>query len=41
MNGDTEDKLFAARLGDLVSRCERDGVCCFSNFLDDRQCAEV
>lgn len=41
MNGDTEDKLFAARLGDLVSRCERDGICCFSNFLDERQCAEA
>lgn len=38
MNGETEDKLFAAKLGDLLERCERDGVCCFSNFLDERQC---
>ncbi len=40
MNG-AEDKLFAARLSDIVKRCERDGVCCFSNFLDEKQCAEA
>ncbi len=41
MNAETEDKLFFARLGDIVKRCERDGVCCFSNFMDERQCAEA
>ncbi len=34
------DKLFAARLGDMVSRCERDGCAVFSRFLDERQCAQ-
>ena len=34
-----EDKLFTARLGDMVSRCERDGCPVFSSFLDERQCA--
>ena len=33
-----EDKLFEARLGDMTSRCERDGVPVFSSFLDERQC---
>lgn len=41
MNHDPDDKLFAAKLGDIVSRSERDGICCFSNFLDERQCAEA
>lgn len=41
MNGNSEDRLFAARLSDIVSRSERDGICCFSNFLDEKQCAEA
>lgn len=41
MNCTAEDRLFAARLSDIVSRSERDGVCCFSNFLDEKQCAEA
>ena len=36
---DQSDKLFAARLGDMVSLCERDGTAQFSSFLDERQCA--
>lgn len=40
MNG-AEDKFFAARLGDIVKRSERDGLCCFSNFLDEKQCVEA
>ncbi|MBR6967851.1 MAG: RNA-binding protein [Ruminococcus sp.] len=35
------DKLFAARLADMVSLCERDGACQYSYFLDERQCAEA
>lgn len=35
------DKLFSARLADMVSRCERDGAPVFSSFLDERQCAEA
>ncbi len=34
-----EDKLFAARLDDMVSLCGRDCSAQFSNFLDERQCA--
>lgn len=41
MNGNSEDRLFAARLSDIVSRSERDGICCFSNFLDEKQGAEA
>ena len=33
------DKLLAAKLGDMVSRCERDGCPVFSSFLDEHQCA--
>lgn len=33
------DKLFEARLGDMVSRCERSGAPVFSSFLDEGQCA--
>ncbi|MBO5163901.1 MAG: RNA-binding protein [Ruminococcus sp.] len=40
MNG-AEDKFFAARLNDIVKRSERDGTCCFSNFLDEKQCAQA
>ncbi len=36
---DPEDKLFAARLSDMVSRCERDSCPQYSAFLDERQCA--
>lgn len=36
---DQEDKLFTARLSDMVSLCERDSCAQFSNFLDERQCA--
>lgn len=41
MNGASEDKLFAARLGDIVKRSERDWMCCFSNFLDEKQCEQA
>lgn len=34
-----EDKLFTARLSDMVNRCERDSCAQFSGFLDERQCA--
>ncbi|MBQ3886001.1 MAG: RNA-binding protein [Ruminococcus sp.] len=34
-----EDKLFYARLSDMLSRCERDCCAQFSSFLDERQCA--
>ena len=40
MNENT-DRLFSARLHDMADRCERDGTCSFSNFLDERQCAEA
>ena len=36
---DQEDKLFTARLSDMVSLCERDSSPHFSSFLDERQCA--
>ncbi|MBQ8960477.1 MAG: RNA-binding protein [Ruminococcus sp.] len=36
---DSADKLFEARLSDLVSRAERSGGPVFSHFLDERQCA--
>lgn len=36
---DLSDKLFAARLGDMVMLCDRDGTAQFSSFLDERQCA--
>lgn len=35
------DKLFEARLSDMTDRCERSGAAVFSNFLDERQCAEA
>ena len=35
------DKLFTARLGDMVALCERDGAAVFSSFFDERQCAEA
>ncbi len=35
------DKLFTARLGDMVALCERDGAVVFSSFFDERQCAEA
>ena len=35
------DRLFTARLEDMVSRCERSGFCVCSHFLDERQCAEA
>lgn len=37
----SSDKFFYARLGDLVSQAEHNGVCSFSDFLDERQCAEA
>lgn len=37
----SSDKFFYARLGDMVSQCERNGVCSFSDFLDERHCAEA
>ncbi len=36
---DTVDKLFTARLSDLLSRSERDCCPVFTQFLDERQCA--
>lgn len=38
---DQSDKLFTARLSDMVSLCERDGAAVFSSFLDERQCIEA
>ncbi len=35
------DKIFFAKLADMVNRCERNGVYSFSNFFDERQCAEA
>lgn len=40
MNGQP-DKLFFARLADMVSRAERNGTYSFSNFLDEKQSAEA
>lgn len=37
----SSDKFFCARLGDMVSLTEKNGVCSFSDFLDERQCAEA
>lgn len=37
----SSDKFFYARLGDIVSQTEKNGVCNFSDFLDERQCAEA
>lgn len=37
----SSEKFFYARLGDLVSQTECNGVCNFSDFLDERQCAEA
>lgn len=33
----TDDKFFFARLADMVSRCERNDIYVFSDFLDERQ----
>lgn len=35
------DKIFFAKLADMVNRCNRDSIAYFSNFLDERQCAEA
>ena len=35
----SEEKLFYARLGDLLDRAERSGCAAFSRFLDERQSA--
>lgn len=35
------DRIFFAKLADMVNRCERDGYSVFSPFLDERQCAEA
>ena len=35
------DRLFIARLEDMVRQCERSGFCVYSRFLDERQCAEA
>lgn len=37
----SSDKFLFARLGDIVSQTEKNGVCNFSDFLDERQCAEA
>lgn len=41
MSGSSPDRLFTARLEDMVQRCSRTGTCVFSRFLDERQCAEA
>lgn len=38
---DGSDKLLEARIGDMLEHCERGGGFCFSQFLDERQCAEA
>lgn len=40
MMKEQSDKLFLARLNDMVNQCERKGVS-YSYFLDERQCAEA
>lgn len=35
------DRIFFAKLADMVNRCERNGYSVFSSFLDERQCAEA
>lgn len=40
-SGSSENKLLEARIDDMYNRCERDYVQVFSNFLDERQCAEA
>ncbi|MDE6789262.1 MAG: RNA-binding protein [Ruminococcus sp.] len=35
------DRIFFAKLADMVNRCERDGYSVFSSFFDERQCAEA
>ena len=35
------DKLFFAKLADMVSRCDRDYAPVFSSFFDERQCVEA
>ena len=37
----SSEKFFHARLGDIVRRSEQNGICSFSDFLDERQCAEA
>lgn len=38
---DSSDKLFIAKLGDMVSRCEKNCCPVFSRFLDERQCVQA
>ncbi len=38
---ESPDRLFAAKLGDMVNSCERSGAASFSHFFDERQCAEA
>lgn len=40
MTNTSSDKFFYARLGDMVNQAEKNGVS-FSDFLDERQCAEA
>ena len=35
------DRLFEARLSDMVTQCGRGGSAVYSHFLDERQCAEA
>lgn len=37
----SSNKFFYARLDDIVNQTEKNGVCHFSDFLDERQCAEA
>lgn len=41
MTTDSSDKLFQARIHDLIRKCDK--YCCpvYSQFLDERQCAEA
>ncbi|MDE6833283.1 MAG: RNA-binding protein [Ruminococcus sp.] len=37
----SDNKFFFARLADMVSQCERNDICVFSDFLDERQSAQA
>ncbi|MDE6034930.1 MAG: RNA-binding protein [Ruminococcus sp.] len=37
----SDEKYFFARLSDMVSRCERNDICVFSDFLDERQSVQA
>ncbi|MBD5159417.1 MAG: RNA-binding protein, partial [Ruminococcus sp.] len=37
----SDNKFFSARLADMVSRCERNDISVFSDFLDERQSVQA